>query len=92
LPGALTYPTDQGRSVCRVATEASTRSCTATASRYSRHDVHGGDAGRLGWIAGHQIAEAIIDGANETDRVSLWTINAPEHTKNISKDFQLPKG
>jgi hypothetical protein len=44
-----------------------------------------------GWIAGHQIAEGVIEAAKEFDRVSLWTVNAPEHTKNLSKDFLMPK-
>ena len=47
-----------------------------------------------GWIASHQIAEGIIgtivQKKRDGDRVSLWTVNAPESTRNISKDFLLP--
>src|SRR5207253_1048934 len=43
--------------------------------------------GGKGWIAGHQIAEGIIDGAKqfEFDRVCLWTANAPEKTHNLTR-------
>jgi hypothetical protein len=43
------------------------------------------------WIAGHQIAEGIIESAKEHDRISLWTVNAPENSKNLTKDFMLVK-
>jgi hypothetical protein len=44
-----------------------------------------------GWIAGHQIADAIIETAKESDRVSLWTVNEPKATKSLTKDFLLAK-
>jgi tetratricopeptide (TPR) repeat protein len=43
------------------------------------------------WIAGHQIAEGIIETAKEFDRVSLWTANEPKFTTNLTKGFQTPK-
>jgi hypothetical protein len=44
------------------------------------------------WIAGHQIAEGIIEQtAREFDRVSLWTANEPNKTTNLSKGFLTPK-
>ncbi len=47
--------------------------------------------GGTGWVASHQIAEGIIETAREFDRVSLWTVNEPKFTKNLTKDFLLPK-
>ena len=43
------------------------------------------------WVAAHQLAEGIMDGAREFDRVSLWTVNEPKFTKNLTKDFLLTK-
>ncbi|HZZ78015.1 MAG TPA: hypothetical protein VFE62_05835 [Gemmataceae bacterium] len=44
------------------------------------------------WVAGHQIAEGIVETAREGDRISLWTVNEPKATKNLSKEFRLAKG
>src|ERR1019366_105657 len=44
-----------------------------------------------GWIAGHQIADGIIETATEADRISLWTVNEPKFTKKLTKDFLSPK-
>src|SRR5438034_998952 len=41
--------------------------------------------GGASWIAGHQIAEAVIDAARDGDRVSLWTANAQKDIKNLTK-------
>ena len=43
------------------------------------------------WVAAHQLAEGIIDSAREFDRVSLWTLNEPKFTKNLTKDFLSTK-
>ena len=43
------------------------------------------------WAAGHQIADGIIETAKESDRISLWTVNEPKATKNLTKDFLLAK-
>src|SRR5262249_49285889 len=37
------------------------------------------------------IAEGIMDAAREFDRISLWTVNAPEVTKDLTKEFLMPK-
>src|SRR5262249_17545035 len=36
-------------------------------------------------------ADGIIETARESDRISLWTVNDPKATKNLSKDFLMPK-
>ena len=44
-------------------------------------------------MAGEVMSDAIIKAAKEAkegDRISLWTANAPEKTKNLSKDFLDP--
>jgi hypothetical protein len=44
------------------------------------------------WIAGHQIAQGLIENvARASDRVCLWTFNTPEGTKQLTKDFLMPK-
>ena len=45
------------------------------------------------WVASHQIAEGVVNetAKREGDRVSLWTVNSPENTRNLSKDFLLAK-
>ena len=43
------------------------------------------------WIAAHQIAEAILATASENDRISLWTVNTPENTRQLTTDFLLAK-
>ena len=47
--------------------------------------------GGASWAAGHQIAEGVIETARDSDRVSLWTVNEPKATRNLSKEFLLAK-
>ncbi len=37
------------------------------------------------WIAGYQIADGIMETAKDSDRISLWTANQPNATKNLTK-------
>jgi hypothetical protein len=48
--------------------------------------------GGQAWIAGHQIADGIIDDvADKSDRVSLMSFSTPENTRLLTKEFLMPK-
>ncbi len=43
------------------------------------------------WIASTQIADAIIETAGPDDRISLWMVSTPEHTKALFQGFLFGK-
>jgi hypothetical protein len=43
------------------------------------------------WFAARQLAEELVKHAGEQDRVSIWTINDPENTKNLTQGFAFPR-
>src|SRR5205823_2714179 len=43
------------------------------------------------WFAARQIAEAVVKGAGDNDRVALWIVNEPENTKSLTGGFAAPK-
>jgi hypothetical protein len=42
------------------------------------------------WFAARQIAEAVAKEAGDNDRVTVWTVNEPANTRNLTGDFAVP--